>query len=61
MPGLLEHRIRVRLGELELAESAIGRLTDIEMLPRGVNVAEAALKRVSIEECAAARRAYRAC
>ena len=30
---LLEHRIRVWLGELELAEGAIGRLAHHEMLP----------------------------
>ena len=41
--ALLQHRIRVRLGELELAEGAIGRLTHHEMLPGGVNVPKAAL------------------
>ena len=48
VPGLLQHRVRVWLGELELAEGAIGRLTHHEMLPRGVNVTEAALQRVGI-------------
>ena len=50
VPGLLEHRIRVWLGELELAGGAIGSLTDHEMLPRGVNVTETALQWVGIEE-----------
>ena len=53
---LLEHRIRVWLGELELAEGAMGRLTHYEVLPRSVNVTEAALQRVGVEERAAARR-----
>ena len=34
VPSLLEHRIRVWLGELELTEGAISRLTHHEMLPR---------------------------
>ena len=56
VPSLLEHRIRVWLGELELAERAISRLTHHEMLPRSMNVTEAALQRVGIEKRASARR-----
>src|SRR5215472_10247170 len=46
----LEHRIRVWLGELELAEGAIGRLTHHKMLTRGVDVTKAPLQGVGIKE-----------
>ncbi len=58
---LLEHRIRVRLAELELAQSAIRRLTYYKVLADRVRVAEAALQRIGIEESAATRGLKRNC
>jgi hypothetical protein len=51
-----EHRICVRLAELELAKRTVGRLADQKMLAGSVYIAEAALERVGIEESTAARR-----
>ncbi len=45
----LEHRIGIGLAELELAQSAIRRLTYYKVLADRVRVAEAALQRIGIE------------
>src|SRR5262249_55299820 len=51
----LKHGIRVRLVKLELAECSVGSLTHHEVLAGGIDVAEAALQRVGIEECSTAQ------
>jgi hypothetical protein len=56
----LEHRIGVRLIELELAQSAVRCLAYDKTLSRTKNIAETALQRVVVEECPAACRLSRA-
>jgi len=54
-PTPLQHGICVGLIELELAERPKGTLTHHEVLSRRINIAEAALQRIGIEKCTAAR------
>jgi len=54
-PTSLQHGICVGLIELELAERPKGTLTHHEVLSRRINIAEAALRRIGIEKCTAAR------